>query len=106
MPTGPPVMSPHRFEGTLSLDLSTDVFIMGKPAVTAGSVAVNDMPHLPSKGSFIKPPGNQGKILFGSRSVFINKKGAARNGDTAMTCNDPVDQPKGKVIAGGTVMIG
>jgi hypothetical protein len=31
---------------------------------------------------------------------------AARNGDTAMTCNDPVDLPVGKVVAVGTVFIG
>jgi uncharacterized Zn-binding protein involved in type VI secretion len=31
---------------------------------------------------------------------------AARNGDTAQTCNDPVDLPIGKVIAMGTVFIG
>lgn len=31
---------------------------------------------------------------------------AARNGDTAMTCNNPVDMPVGTVIAMSTVMIG
>jgi uncharacterized Zn-binding protein involved in type VI secretion len=38
--------------------------------------------------------------------VMINGKMAARNGDTAMTCNDPADLPAGKVIAVGTVLIG
>ena len=33
----------------------------------------------------------------------INGKVAARNGDTAKTCNDPADQPVGQVIAEGTV---
>jgi hypothetical protein len=31
---------------------------------------------------------------------------AARNGDTATTCNDPSDLPVGQVIAVGTVFIG
>jgi uncharacterized Zn-binding protein involved in type VI secretion len=44
--------------------------------------------------------------MMGSGTVMINKKPAARNGDTVMTCNDPVDAPVGKIIAVGTVMIG
>ncbi len=36
----------------------------------------------------------------------INGKQAARNGDTANTCNDPADMPVGTVIAVGTVLIG
>jgi uncharacterized Zn-binding protein involved in type VI secretion len=38
--------------------------------------------------------------------VKINGKMAARNGDIAETCNDPVDLPVGQVIAVGTVFIG
>jgi uncharacterized Zn-binding protein involved in type VI secretion len=37
---------------------------------------------------------------------LINGKPAARNGDTAMTCNDPADLPVGSVVALGTVLIG
>ena len=43
---------------------------------------------------------------MGSATVKINGKKAARNGDTAETCNDPSDLPAGTVIASGTVMIG
>jgi uncharacterized Zn-binding protein involved in type VI secretion len=43
---------------------------------------------------------------MGSPTVLINDKPAARNGDIAMTCNDPVDAPLGTVIATGSVMIG
>ena len=43
---------------------------------------------------------------MGSATVLINGKMAARNGDTALTCNDPVDMPVGTVVAAGTVMIG
>jgi uncharacterized Zn-binding protein involved in type VI secretion len=38
--------------------------------------------------------------------VQIGGKPAARNGDVAMTCNDPADAPMGTVIATGTVLIG
>jgi uncharacterized Zn-binding protein involved in type VI secretion len=79
---------------------------MGMPAATMDSVAINLPPHIPQGGPFQKPPSNQGKIILGSPTVFINKKMAARNGDMAMTCNDPVDLPVGQVIAVGTVMIG
>jgi uncharacterized Zn-binding protein involved in type VI secretion len=37
---------------------------------------------------------------------MINGKPAARNGDTAMTCNDPSDLPAGTIIAVSTVNIG
>jgi uncharacterized Zn-binding protein involved in type VI secretion len=54
----------------------------------------------------VKPPSNRATIIKGSATVFINGKLAARSGDTAMTCNDPVDAPVGTVVAVGTVMIG
>jgi uncharacterized Zn-binding protein involved in type VI secretion len=43
---------------------------------------------------------------MGSTTVLINGKPAARNGDTALTCNDPADLPAGTVVAVGTVNIG
>ena len=43
---------------------------------------------------------------MGSTTVLINSKPAARNGDPALTCNDPADLPAGSVVAAGTVMIG
>ena len=57
-------------------------------------------------GTFVKPPSNRATIVAGSATVNINGKPAARNGDTAMTCNDPADLPVGKVVATGTVNIG
>ncbi len=45
-------------------------------------------------------------MQLGSATVRINGKPAARNGDTAITCNDPADLPAGTVIAVGTVMMG
>ena len=106
-PGGPvPTPTPMPFNGTLMTDLSTDVFIEGKPAATVNSIALNQPIHIPAGGPFQKPPSNQGKILVGSTGVFINGKPAARQGDMAMTCNDPVDMPIGQVVAVGTVFIG
>ena len=105
-PGGPvPTPLPHPFNGILSQGLSTNVKIQGMPAATVDSIAMNMPPHIPQGGPFQKPPTNQGKIMMGSTTVFINKKPAARMGDTAMTCNDPTDMPVGKVIAVSTVMI-
>jgi uncharacterized Zn-binding protein involved in type VI secretion len=101
-----PTPTPMPFSGTLTTGLSTDVFIEGKPAATVNSGALNQPIHIPAGGPFQKPPSNQGKILAGSTGVFINGKPAARQGDMAMTCNDPVDMPIGQVVAVGTVFIG
>jgi uncharacterized Zn-binding protein involved in type VI secretion len=101
-----PTPVPHPFTGVLSQSLSTDVFIEGRAAATVNSVAVNTPPHIPLGGPFQKPPSNQGTIIMGSPTVFINGKPAARAGDTAMTCNDPADLPVGTVVATSTVLIG
>ncbi|HEU4677947.1 MAG TPA: PAAR domain-containing protein [Terrimicrobiaceae bacterium] len=107
-PPGPvsPVVTPHPFTGTINGSLSADVKIMGKPAATMKSTATNAPRHLPIGGTFVKPPTNRGTIVSGSARVFINGKPAARSGDTAITCNDPVDLPAGVVVAKGTVFIG
>ena len=106
-PGGPvPTPLPSPFAGVIMGGLSSNVKIMGMPAATLGSTADNLPPHIPAGGPFQKPPTNKGTIMIGSPTVMINGKPAARNGDTAMTCNDPVDAPIGKVIAVGTVMIG
>ena len=106
-PGGPvPTPLPSPFSGLINGNLSSNVKIMGMPAATQGSTADNIPPHLPQGGPFQKPPSNKGQILIGSSTVMINGKPAARNGNTATTCNDPADLPAGQVIAVGTVMIG
>lgn len=106
-PGGPvPTPLPHPFSGIIDGNLSTNVKIMGMPAATADSTASNLPPHIPMGGPFQKPPSNKATIMMGSLTVKINGKMVARNGDTAMTCNDPADIPAGKVVAVGTVMIG
>ncbi|MEW6231990.1 MAG: PAAR domain-containing protein [Chloroflexota bacterium] len=106
-PGGPvPTPLPHPFSGILDGNLSPNVKIMGRPAAIVGSTATNTPPHIPQGGPFQRPPGNRGTIIQGSATVRINGKGGARNGDQAMTCNDPADLPIGRVVAVGTVFIG
>jgi uncharacterized Zn-binding protein involved in type VI secretion len=110
VPGTPPVPTPlpHPFMGTINGGLSSDVNILGKPAATVDSTADNSPAHIATAPgtSFQKPPANKGTIKVGSPTVKINGRMAARNGDMAMTCNDPADLPVGNVIAVGTVMIG
>jgi uncharacterized Zn-binding protein involved in type VI secretion len=107
-PSQVPTPLPHPFMGLIDSGLSDDVKIMGLPAAVVGSTASNTPQHVPiAPGvSFQKPPSNKASIQIGSPTVMINGKQAARNGDKAMTCNDPADLPAGTVIAAGTVFIG
>lgn len=107
-PPGPtsPVPVPHPFNGLIDGSLSTDVKIEGRAAATMNSTATNTPPHIPIGGSFVIPPTNRATIIKGSATVFINNKAAARSGDTAVTCNDPVPLPVGTVVAVGTVTFG
>jgi uncharacterized Zn-binding protein involved in type VI secretion len=104
--TSPPAPVPHPFTGIIDGGLSSNVNIENRSAATVGSTASNTPPHIPQGGSFVNPPRNQGRIIRGSATVFINNQPAARAGDTALTCNDPVDLPVGAVVAQSTVLIG
>lgn len=103
-----PVTLPHPFAGLLNSVLSPNVKIMGLAAATVGSIADNTSPHVPAPPgvSFQRPPANKGSVENGSATVKINGRPAARHGDPARTCNDPVDQAAGIVLANGTVFIG
>jgi uncharacterized Zn-binding protein involved in type VI secretion len=103
-----PTPLPHPFAGIISGGVSSDVNIMGMPAAIVDSTADNTPAHVPTPPgtSFQAPPSNKATIKIGSPTVKINGKMAARNGDTAETCNDPSDLPVGTVVAVGTVLIG
>ena len=107
-PPGPssPVPTPHPFSGIIDGNLSGNVNIEGRAAATVNSTATNTPPHIPQGGTFVVPPKNRATIITGSLTVSVNGKPAARSGDTALTCNDPVDLPVGTVVAQGTVNIG
>jgi uncharacterized Zn-binding protein involved in type VI secretion len=102
----PPVPTPCPFSGPITGGVSANVLIQGLPAATIGSSAINTPPHLPVGGTFVNPPTNQGEVISGSATVLINGKPAARQGDRAQTCNDPVPMPVGTVVAISTVLIG
>lgn len=111
VPAGPslvPTPLPHPFAGVLNGGLAATVKIGGQAAAVVGSTADNLPPHLPTPPgtTFQKPPGNKATVQLGSMTVKIAGKQAARNGDAAMTCNDPADAPVGQVVAVGTVMVG
>jgi len=103
-----PTPLPHPFAGIINGGLSNDVKIMGQPAATVNSTADNTPANRPTPPgtAFQQPPSNKATIQRGSTTVRINGKFAARNGDTALTCNDPADLPNGTVVAVGTVLIG
>jgi uncharacterized Zn-binding protein involved in type VI secretion len=106
-PGGPiPTPLPHPFAGMLDGSLATDVLIDGKPAAVQGSTATNTPSHVPQGGPFQAPPSNRATIQMGSATVTIGGKAAARNGDIALTCNDPADLPAGTVVAVSQVTIG
>jgi uncharacterized Zn-binding protein involved in type VI secretion len=106
-PGGPvPTPLPHPFVGKLDGSLSSDVKIEGKAAAVKGSTATNSPSHIPQGPSFQKTPSDKATVQLGSSTVLINGKAAARNGDIALTCNDPADVPGGTIIAVGQVLIG
>ncbi|MDV3002738.1 MAG: hypothetical protein N5P05_004393 (plasmid) [Chroococcopsis gigantea SAG 12.99] len=108
VPSSPPALLPHPFNGVIDGNLSSNVKIMGKAAATVDSTATNTPPHIPAPPgtSFQQPPADKGTIKMGSPTVKINGKAAARNGDMAETCNDPAPLPVGTVVATSTVLIG
>ncbi|MHB8645323.1 MAG: PAAR domain-containing protein [Thermomicrobiales bacterium] len=106
VPSPVPTPLPSPFTGIITDGCIESVKIMGMAAAVLGSTADNIPPHIPAGGPFQKPPTNKGKIMMGSATVLIGGKPAARMGDTAMTCNDPVDLPNGVVVAVSTVIIG
>jgi uncharacterized Zn-binding protein involved in type VI secretion len=107
---GGPVPTPtpgHPFVGTINGGLATNVMVGGAPVALVGSTAANSPPHIPIGGpSFQIPPTNQATIVMGSTTVLVNGKGIARNGDSAVTCDDINPAPHGTVIAAGTVLVG
>lgn len=106
-PGGPvPTPTPMPFVGVLQGDLATDIVCEGRPIATQGSTAGNTPPHVSAPGPFQKPPANQATVLTASTTVFAAGKGVARAGDTALTCNDPVDLPNGTIVAVGNVFVG
>jgi uncharacterized Zn-binding protein involved in type VI secretion len=106
-PAGPvPTPTPMPFAGMLDGALSADVNVESKPVAVKGSTGSNTPAHIPTAGPFQNPPSNKATVNAGSATVFVNGKAAARNGDVALTCNDPADAPNGTIVATSTVFVG
>ena len=103
-----PTPLPHAFTGAVDGGTVPTVKIGGLAAAVVGSTASNRPPHVPTPPgtSFQRPPADRGSVAIGSATVKIAGKAAARNGDAVTTCNDPTDQPVGKIVVAGTVTIG
>ncbi|XXY17058.1 PAAR domain-containing protein [Sorangium sp. So ce216] len=106
--SGPvPTPTPLSFEGLIDGGLSATVLIDEQAAAVQGSQAHNVPPHVAPNGTFQRPPSNEATVQTGSATVLIDDKPAVRDGDTALTCNDPADAPVGRVVvANSTVIIG
>jgi uncharacterized Zn-binding protein involved in type VI secretion len=106
--SGGPVPTPRSmpFTGRIVSGCSTDVFIDGKPAAVHGSIAINQPPHVPTGGTFARPPDNRGSLIATDPLVLVNGKPLARAGDMVLTCNDPAPAPTSTVIATGQVLLG
>ena len=105
-PAGPVLTpTPLPFTGRLVDGLSRSVSIDNLPAALKESAALAYPPHESGAGAFHKAPANRAVIAAGSTTVFIDNKGVARAGDTAITCNDPVDAPNGVLLADGSVFV-
>ena len=107
-PGGPiPTPLPSPYSGQITGGTVATVKVMGKPAAVVGSVDQNAPPHIPVGGPFQTPPQNQATVRTGSATVLIGGQQAARNLDTATTCDDVAPTaPKGQIVAAGTVLIG
>jgi uncharacterized Zn-binding protein involved in type VI secretion len=105
--TGVPQPSPPLpFSAPLTIGLSTTVLIADKPAAVVGAQGFNLPPHvgLHPTDPAMAPPVQMATVTKGSTSVMIDKKPAARTGDTATVC---LGLPVGSVLGtAGTVLIG
>ena len=103
---GKPEPLPLPFDGLLVEELSPDVLAEHRAVAVVGSVARQAPGHIVAPKSFAKPPSNEARVVVGSATVLANNRPLARAGDTATTCNDPVELPVGTVVASGTVLSG
>ncbi len=103
-----PTPLPHPFAGVIDTRLSPDVCIEKRAAATAGSIATNTPPHLPTPPgiAFQVPPANRGPVSGGSTSVRINGRRAARAGDAVDSCDDLGVPGNSRIVAVSTVRIG
>ncbi len=79
--------------------------VAGKPAAVQGSSGVNTPPHvgLHPSDPFLAPPAQQGRVVAGSGTVFLNGRPAAYTGCQVTSCSGAPGQVAGSAA---TVLIG
>jgi uncharacterized Zn-binding protein involved in type VI secretion len=106
-PSGSPMPSPGPlpFSAPLTTGLTTTVLVAGKPAAVQGSSGVNTPPHvgLHPSDPFLAPPAQQGRVVAGSGTVFLNGRPAAYTGCQVTSCSGAPGQVAGTAA---TVLIG
>ncbi len=100
-----PTPMPLPFTGVLDGGLSSSVQVDDAPVAVDGSTATNQPGHVPLGGTFQRQPSDRATVNAVG-AVLAEGKPIAKNGDPAITCNDPADLAVGVVIATGTVMVG
>lgn len=89
----------HDFKGDIVDGLASTVMVEGSPAAIEGSIAQNSPRHSPKAGTrFQNEPDNEGEVTIGSTTVFIEGSPAARNNDTATTCDDLGVENQSRVV--------
>jgi uncharacterized Zn-binding protein involved in type VI secretion len=104
-PLGVPVPAPSLpFAAPLTMGLSTNVLIGGKPAATVGASGYNTPPHvgLHPSDPFLVPITEIGQVVSGSATVMISGQPAATAQSTATCCIAPGTIPPSVA----TVLIG
>lgn len=104
--TGAPQPGPPLpFSAPLLQGLATKVLIANKPAAVQGSSGFNVPPHvgLHPSDPFMVPTQQEGRVVMGSATVFIEGKPAAKTGSTVIIC---AGQPGQLAGTAATVLIG
>ncbi len=96
---------PFPFSAPMTTGVCSTVLIGGTPAVVVGAQGLNTPPHvgLHPSDPFLAPPAQQAVVTQGSTSVLFGGIPAARNGDPATCCAQPVGTLLGTQA---TVLIG
>jgi hypothetical protein len=99
-PPGPsaPVPVPHPFIGMVFdppefIPTIGTILVNGLPRAQAGSNVKSTVPHIPIGGTFVIPPGNDGEVQKGGKSIKAETDPFTYFGAPVLTCNDVGGMP-------------
>jgi hypothetical protein len=89
----PPVPIPHPFIGMVFdppefIPTVGTILVNGLPRAQAGSNVKCMPPHIPIGGTFVKPPGNDGEVQMGGKSIKAETDPFTYFGAPVLTCQD------------------